>query len=140
MIVQQEYSNGKAAYDRQEYVVAARVFKQVLDELADADMSAAANQPPLADIRTLALGFFTLSDKAAAPPPARGPYVPSTVGGGWDRMRRAIPSIAIAPWGETCGITGVVLDSNHVNNWRASASSRHRTFSTAISTALIRPV
>jgi hypothetical protein len=73
VIVQQEYNNGKAAYDRQDYTIAARVFKQVLDDLSDADMSAAANQPPLADLRTLALGFYTLSDKAAAPPPAPVP-------------------------------------------------------------------
>ena len=73
VIVQQEYNNGKSAYDRQDYAVAARVFKQVLDELADADISAVANQPPLADLKTLALGFFTLSDKAAAPPPAPVP-------------------------------------------------------------------
>ena len=73
VIVQREYKDGKAAYDRQEYAVAARVFKQVLDELSDADMSAVASQPPLADLRTLALGFHTLSDKAAAPPPAPVP-------------------------------------------------------------------
>jgi hypothetical protein len=73
VVVQQEYTNGKAAYDRQDYAVAARVFKQVLDDLSDADMSAAASQPPLADLRTLATGFYTLSDKAAAPPPAPVP-------------------------------------------------------------------
>ena len=52
--------------------MAAGVFKQVLDQLSDADLSAAANQPPLADLRTLAVGFYTLSEKATplpAPPP-----------------------------------------------------------------------
>jgi hypothetical protein len=72
LIVQQKYSDGKSAYDRQDYATAAGMFKQVLDELSDADLIAA-NQPQLADLRTLALGFYTLSDKATAPPPAPVP-------------------------------------------------------------------
>jgi TonB family protein len=72
LIVQQRYNEGKSAFERQEYAAAAGVFKQVLDQLSDADLSAAANQPPLADLRTLALGFFTLSEKAT-PPPAPPP-------------------------------------------------------------------
>jgi len=75
IIVQQKYNEGKSAYERQEYAVAAGVFKQVLDQLSDADLSAAANQPPLADLRTLALGFYTLSEKATPPPTPPPPPV-----------------------------------------------------------------
>jgi tetratricopeptide (TPR) repeat protein len=67
IIVQQKYNEGKSAYERQEYAVAAGVFKQVLDQLSDADLSAAANQPPLADLRTLAVGFYTVEREGHSP-------------------------------------------------------------------------
>lgn len=68
-IVQQKYAEAKAAYDQQDFAAAARVFGQVLEGLADPDMAAVANQPPLSDLRTLAGGFHELSEKASAPPP-----------------------------------------------------------------------
>src|SRR6266550_2368217 len=56
-IIQQKYTQAKAAWDRREYVAAKTGFGDILDALADPDMSAVANQPPLSDLRTLAVGF-----------------------------------------------------------------------------------
>lgn len=69
VIAQKGYHDAKSAFDRQEYATASALFTQVLDTLSDADVTTEANQPPLADLRTLALGFRALSDKAIAPPP-----------------------------------------------------------------------
>lgn len=68
-IVQQRYATAKSAYDRKLYAEAAVGFRQVLQVLDDPTLGAAAGQPPLSDIRTLAVGFHDLSAKAAAPPP-----------------------------------------------------------------------
>jgi hypothetical protein len=68
-IVQQEYVEAKAAFDRRDFATATSAFTRVLDELADPDIAVAASQPPLSDLRTLALGFHDLSAKASAPPP-----------------------------------------------------------------------
>ena len=72
-IIQQRYSLAKAAFERQEFAAAAQGFTQVLDGLSDPDISSAAGQPPLSDLRTLASGFQELSAKAAAPPPPPPP-------------------------------------------------------------------
>ncbi len=68
-IVQQRYADAKAAYDRKEFAAASGGFKEVLMMLADPDLAGAANQPPLADIKTLAAGFQDLAINAATPPP-----------------------------------------------------------------------
>jgi len=68
-IIQQEYVEAKAAFDRQDFATAAVAFKRVLDELADPDITVTASQLPLSDLRTLAVGFHDLSAKASAPPP-----------------------------------------------------------------------
>src|SRR5437667_1441877 len=68
-IIQDRYARAKTAFDRKEYSAAAQGFKAVLDMTADPDLGAAASQPPLSDLRTLATGFHELSAKAAAPPP-----------------------------------------------------------------------
>jgi hypothetical protein len=68
-IVQQQYAQAKAAYDKKEFGVAAEGFRQVIGALNDPDLRSAANQPPLSDLRTLAAGFGELSASAAAPPP-----------------------------------------------------------------------
>ena len=68
-IVQQEYARARTAYDRGDYPSAVAQFDRVLKALADPDLGAAAGNPPLADLRTLATGFRDLSVKAAAPPP-----------------------------------------------------------------------
>jgi TonB family protein len=69
-IVQAQYADAKAAFDRKEFSTAADGFGKVLAALADPDIGQAAGQPPLADLRTLADGFRDLSTKAGAPQPA----------------------------------------------------------------------
>jgi tetratricopeptide (TPR) repeat protein len=69
-IVQQEYARARTAYDRGDYASAVAQFDRVLKALADPDLGAAAGNPALVDLRTLATGFRDLSVKAAAPPPA----------------------------------------------------------------------
>jgi len=68
-IIQQKYAAAKIAFDRKNYLVAATVFSEVIDAMADPDVADAAKQPPLADLRVLAMGFRDLSVSAAAPPP-----------------------------------------------------------------------
>ena len=76
-IIQQTYSQAKDAYDRKAYVQAEVGFKRVLEVLADADVAAAASQPPLSDLRVLAAGFHDLAAAAAAPPPPPPPPPPA---------------------------------------------------------------
>jgi protein TonB len=75
-IVQQQYAQAKAAYDKKEFGVAAEGFKQVVGVLNDPDLRSAANQPPLSDLRMLATGVGELSASAAAPPPLPLPSAP----------------------------------------------------------------
>jgi hypothetical protein len=72
-IIQQQYADAKAAYDRKDFATAARSFHLVTTMLADPDVASEARQAPLADIRTLAGGFEELAAKASAPPPAVAP-------------------------------------------------------------------
>jgi len=82
-IVQQKYAEAKAAYDRKDAPLAVKGFQDVLAVLDDADIAAAANASPLAEIRTLAADFFKLSEAVAAPkpvpPPAAAPPPPPPV-------------------------------------------------------------
>ena len=80
-LIQQHYQQAKAAFDRKEYAAAASGFKRVVDTVSDPDMTQAAAQSPLSDLRTLATGFHDLSVKAMPPPPrpepvAEAPVVP----------------------------------------------------------------
>jgi len=68
-IIQQQYAQAKAAFDRKDWAAAADGFHQVVVSLADDDVAAEAKQPPLADLRLLAIGFEELSTRADAPPP-----------------------------------------------------------------------
>jgi len=68
-IVQQWYTQAKAQFDRKEFAAAASLFNQVLGLMADPDLQAAAAQPPLSDLRTLASGFRDLAESALTPPP-----------------------------------------------------------------------
>ena len=72
-ILQEKYKDSKAAFDRQDFNRAAFGFKEMLDGLADPDISVAASQSPLADLKTLAIGFHELSSKALVPPPVAPP-------------------------------------------------------------------
>lgn len=67
-IIQNTYNAAKTAFDHKDYTTAADGFQRVLDGLKDPDVAEAAGQPPLSDIRTLAVGFHDLSARAAAPP------------------------------------------------------------------------
>ncbi|HEY7290620.1 MAG TPA: hypothetical protein VH583_12365 [Vicinamibacterales bacterium] len=68
-IIQQKYMQAKAAFDRKDYAIAANGFSQVLDTMNDPDAIASSSQPPLSDIKTLAVGFKDLATTAATPPP-----------------------------------------------------------------------
>jgi tetratricopeptide (TPR) repeat protein len=72
-IIEQKYAEAKAAFDRRESAAAAKGFTQVVDLLADADIATAASQPPLSNLRALAVDFRNLSDAASAPPPTPPP-------------------------------------------------------------------
>ena len=72
-ILQEKYKESKAAFDRQDFSRAAFGFKEMLDGLADPDITVAASQSPLADLKTLAIGFHELSSKALVPLPAATP-------------------------------------------------------------------
>jgi hypothetical protein len=79
-ILQQKYMEAKSAFDKEDFKAATDGFKQVLDGLADPDVTPVASQPPLADLKTLAVGFHDLSMKAATPPPpppAPAPAMPT---------------------------------------------------------------
>jgi tetratricopeptide (TPR) repeat protein len=69
-VIQQQYAIAKSSYDRKNYAEAAERFNYVLEVLNDADVRASAAQPPLSDLKTLAMGFRDLALTAATPPPA----------------------------------------------------------------------
>jgi hypothetical protein len=73
MIVQQKYTQAKAAFDRKDYDSASDQFKSVLDMFNDPDLGSTGNRPPLSDLLTLSVGFHELSVSAATPPPAPPP-------------------------------------------------------------------
>jgi periplasmic protein TonB len=68
-IIQQKYAAAKVAFDRKNFPVAATVFTEVVEAMSDPDVADVVTQPPLADLRVLAIGFRDLSVSAAAPPP-----------------------------------------------------------------------
>jgi hypothetical protein len=68
-IIQQKYAAAKEAFDRKNFAVAATVFGEVVDAMADPDVADAFKQSPLSDLRVLAGGFRDLSTSAAAPAP-----------------------------------------------------------------------
>jgi len=74
-IIQQKYAEAKAAFDRRDLAAASEGFKLVVELLTDSDLGSAANQPPLSQLRALAIGFRDLT-VAAAPPTAPPPASP----------------------------------------------------------------
>ena len=88
-IIQKKYIEAKAAFDNRQWVDAADGFRRVIAALADPDVGASAKQPPLSDIRTLAVGFEELSAKAIPPPPP--PVVEAT-----PPPAPAVPTIFVA--------------------------------------------
>lgn len=69
-VIQQQYAIAKSSYDRKNYAEAAERFNYVLEVMNEPDLRATAAQPPLSDLRTLAMGFRDLAVTAATPPPA----------------------------------------------------------------------
>ena len=67
-IIQAKYRAAKAAFDQKDPATAAVGFAEVVSVLSDPDIGAAASQPPLADLATLAAGFLELSRNASTPP------------------------------------------------------------------------
>jgi hypothetical protein len=72
-VIQQQYAIARSSYDRKNYSEAAERFAYVLEVLNDPEVRAAASQPPLSDLRTLATGFRDLAMNAATPPPPPPP-------------------------------------------------------------------
>jgi Gram-negative bacterial TonB protein C-terminal len=72
-IIQQQYAEAKAAYDRNDFASAAKTFHTVVTMLADPDVASEATQSPLSDVRVLAAGFEELAKKASTPAPAPAP-------------------------------------------------------------------
>jgi hypothetical protein len=74
-IIQQKYADAKMAFDRKNLAAASEGFKLVLELLSDSDLGSAANQPPLSQLRPLAVGFRDLTAVAATPSVAPSPPV-----------------------------------------------------------------
>jgi hypothetical protein len=69
-MIQKQYAEAKAAFDKQDFPVASKGFADVLKSIGDPDIASVTGAPPLSDIRTLATSFRDLSVKLAAPPEA----------------------------------------------------------------------
>ena len=78
-VIQQEYAAAKGAFERKEFETSATLFKRVVELLNDPAVGDVAQQPPLADLRTLAAGFHDLSVKAIPPPLPPTPPAPVAV-------------------------------------------------------------
>jgi hypothetical protein len=130
-ILQEKYRDSKAAFDRQDFEKAASGFKEMLDGLADPDISAAASQSPLADLKTLAVGFHELSSKALVPIPAApvvaevpaakppAPLLPPKIYSAEDRnvvppqvVRQQIPSYPGRVTFQKSGVLELIIDDN----------------------------
>jgi len=103
-IIQQQYAQAKAAFDRKEWAAAAEGFHWVMTALADPDVANEAKQPPLVDLKQLAAGFEELSSKAAAPPPPPPPPAPAPA-----PVVAAAPSIPPPPRIYTAGDANVIF-------------------------------
>jgi len=101
VIIQQQYSAGKTAFDKKDFANAASAFSQMLVMMTDPDVEAVASRPPLSDLRMLASGFRDLAITASAPPPPPPPPAPEPV-------QVAPPPVPAAPRVYTAADTNVV--------------------------------
>jgi hypothetical protein len=108
-IIQKQYAQAKASFDRKEFAVAADLFKSVLSAIADPDVALEAKLPPLSDLRTLAIGFGELSAKAAAPPPPAPAPAPAPAA-----LRQAPPPVPEPAWASAAPRIYSMDDSNVV--------------------------
>ena len=106
-VIQQQYAIAKSSYDRKNYAEAAERFNYVLDVLNDPEVRASAAQPPLSDLKTLAVGFRDLAVTAATPPaPPKLEPAPPPVSA--PVAVAATPSVPAAPRIYNPGEPGVV--------------------------------
>lgn len=94
-IIQEKYAAAKVAFDRKNFLVAATVFTEVVEAMSDPDVADVVKQPPLADLRVLAIGFRDLSVSAAAPPPVPVRETPPTTAPAM--LVTPAPTAAVAP-------------------------------------------
>jgi protein TonB len=94
-IIQEKYAAAKVAFDRKNFPVAAAVFTEVVEAMSDPDVADVVKQPPLADLRVLAIGFRDLSVSAAAPPPVPVRETPPTTAPAM--LVTPVPTAAVAP-------------------------------------------
>jgi TonB family protein len=95
-IIQARYASAKTAFDRKQYEAAASGFAEVLTMMSDPDAAQAVAQPPLADMRTLAVGFHDLSVNAMPPPPLPAADVRTPVASMPAKSAAATPTAAPA--------------------------------------------
>jgi tetratricopeptide (TPR) repeat protein len=93
-IIQEKYAAAKVAFDRKNFPVAATAFSEVVEAMSDPDVADAVKQPPLSDLRVLAIGFRDLSVTAAAPPPVP---VRETAPAAAQVLVRPAPAAAVVP-------------------------------------------
>jgi hypothetical protein len=89
-IIQQKYTEARAAFDRKNLPVASDGFKLVLELLSDPDLGSVANQPQLSQLRPMAISFRDLA-AASTPPPS--PAAPAPAPAPAPRPRPAAPRI-----------------------------------------------
>jgi hypothetical protein len=78
-IIQQKYADARAAFDRKNLAAASDGFKLVLELLNDPDLGSAGNQPPLSQLRPMAINFRDLAAASASTssPAAARPSTPT---------------------------------------------------------------
>ena len=125
-IIQKQYADSKAAFEKKDFELAATGFEGVLKGIADPDISALATVPPLSDLRTLAIGFKDLSAKSIVPPappppavvPVRAPALkalysaddPGVVGP--VAIVQKVPRYPAAVMKQTTGMVELVIDES----------------------------
>ena len=146
-IIPKQYAQAKAAFDRKDFTAAAAGFAGVLKVLGDPDVSQAVAQPPLSDLRTLAMGFQELSARAAEPPPAPTPPpapkpLPAPVAPASPRVYTAVDARVVAPSTirqdlptfsgrlarSTTGALEIIIDERGLVEWATIRQSVHTAY------------
>ena len=123
-IIQKQYADSKAAFDKKDFEIASVGFEGVLKGIADPDIAALAAVPPLSDLRTLATGFKDLAAKSALPPapppaPVAPPRAVRTMYSADDAgivgpvaVQQKVPKYPVAVLKPTTGMIELVIDEN----------------------------
>ena len=77
-IIQSRYEQAKASFDRSDFTTAVVGFTNVLMAMSDVEIAAQASQPPLSDLRVLAIGFKDLALREMTPASAPEPAPPAS--------------------------------------------------------------